>query len=89
MSEIKPLEWVEMRVSDKWERFEADSVFGRYEALEWSNGGYGGTFAPVAEGARGVEFSVNSLKEAKRVCENDYIMRISCLLVSPYKDDAT
>jgi hypothetical protein len=74
------LNWYEARCSDQWERFSADSVFGSYEALEWSNGGFGGTFAPVAEGVRGIEFSAASLEHAKEICERDYSMRISELL---------
>jgi len=77
---VKPLQWSEMRVSDKRERFEADSAFGSYEALEWSGGGYGGTFAPVSEDVDGLEFNAKSIEAAKDICERDYIMRVASLL---------
>lgn len=81
MSEVKKLQWYEARVSDAWERYSAESAFGNYEALEWSNGGYGGTLAPVDEDARGVEFNANSIEAAKQICEADYAMRVAKLLV--------
>lgn len=83
MSDIqfKRLAWEEARVSDKWERYSAESPFGNYEALEWSNGGYGGTLAPVSEDTRGVEFNASSMQAAKDICNQDYVMRITDLLV--------
>lgn len=71
------LPWREARVSDKWERYSAESVFGNYEALEWSNGGYGGTLAPASEDARGVEFDATSIDHAKSICEADYAVRLA------------
>ena len=73
---IKPLEWVEARVSDRWERYSADSIVGRYEVLEWSNGGYGGTMAPVGDDDPGVEFTAQTMDEAKAMAQEDFNQRI-------------
>lgn len=80
--QVKPLQWYDARVSDKRERFSAESVFGNYEVLEWSNGGYGGTFAPISEDADGIEFSAISIEAAKYICDADYSNRILALLVN-------
>lgn len=66
----KPLEWREARVSDRWPRYSADSVFGRYEAMQWSDGSFGGSIPDSKE------FCCDSLDEAKMICQTDYESRI-------------
>jgi len=43
---VNLLVWIESRRDDKWERFSAFSVIGRYEAIEWSDGEFGWSFTP-------------------------------------------
>lgn len=77
---IKPLVWREARVSDKWPRYSAESIFGDYEALQWSNGAFGGSI-PV-QGTKNKEFTSDSLESAKEVCQADFDGRIRSALAS-------
>jgi hypothetical protein len=73
---VKPLEWREARASDRWERFTAESILGRYEVLEWSNGGFGGTLAPQPGEDNGLEFTAANMGDAKTIAQADYERRI-------------
>jgi hypothetical protein len=70
---VKPLAWREARVSDKWPRYDADSAFGHYEVLQWSDGSFGGS-VPVNR-----EFSCENLDAAKKICQADYESRVMTL----------
>lgn len=70
----KQLDWREARVSDRWPRYSAESVFGNYEALQWSDGSFGGSVPDNKE------FSCDSLEEAKRICQADYEGRVAALM---------
>lgn len=72
---VKPLEWREARVSDRWERYSADTLFGSYEALEWSNGTFGGS-VPVGGDEPNEEFVAASIEEAKDIAQNHYEAKI-------------
>lgn len=79
---VKALEWREARISNERGRYTAVSVFGDYEALEWSNGGFGGTMPANAtdEEAAVTEFDAASMDEAKAAAQADYEKRVlSCL----------
>ena len=79
---VKALEWREARISNERGRYTAVSVFGDYEALEWSNGGFGGITPANAtdEGAAVTEFDATSMDEAKAAAQADYEKRVlSCL----------
>lgn len=75
--EIKALEWREARVSDKWERYDANSIVGHYEVLEWSDGGFGGS-TPTEDGSK--EFSCDSIEAAKAICQADFDRKIMSAL---------
>lgn len=78
---VKPLKWRAARVSDKWERYEAETMFGTYEALEWSDGTYGVSI-PVADGPA-KEFRAQTIKAAKAAAQADYDARILSALAHP------
>lgn len=79
---VRELEWIEARISDQWERFTAESILGGYEVLEWSDGGFGGTFPGVGEDI-GMEFSASSIETAKAAAQADFERRIRSALVLP------
>ena len=86
MVTVKPLVWQSSRVSDRYERFSADSPWGRYEALEWSDGSFGGTLPRVDCDSDSVEFSVESMSAALAYCQADYVERMKPLFADPLSD---
>lgn len=81
MTEVKvqSLVWRAARVSDKWPREVAESIFGNYEALQWSDGSFGGS--TPSEGIN-KEFSCQSIETAKELCQADFDARIRSALAS-------
>jgi len=73
---VKQLEWVGARISTMWEHFEAQSIVGRYEALEWSDGTFGGTIPPIDPDEHGTEFTAPTMEDAKAVAQSDFERRI-------------
>jgi hypothetical protein len=80
---VKALVWKEARISDQWERFSAECVFGCYEVLEWSDGGFGGTLPGSL-----TEFDADSIEAAKAAAQADYERRIRSAIVLGDDDDA-
>lgn len=76
---VKNLEWKDGRISNKWERLTAETIFGQYEALEWSDGGFGGSI-PNGEGSE--EFSSVSLEAAKAAAQADFETRIRSAIIT-------
>lgn len=71
---VKPLVWVDGRISRSSERETAESILGVYEVLRWYSGHYGGTL-PDAD--LGKEFGGrDSLDAAKAVAQADFERRI-------------
>lgn len=83
---VKPLVWQSARVSDRYERFSANSPWGKYEAIEWSDGTFGGTLPPADCDIGGVEFSVESMSAALSYCQVDYVERMKPLFADPLSD---
>ena len=83
---VKPLVWKSSRVSDRHERFSANSPWGKYEALEWSDGTFGGTLPRVDCDSDSVEFSVESMSAAMAYCQADYVERMKPLFADPLSD---
>lgn len=73
---VKPLEWVDGKISDTSVRETAECLLGTCEVLCWSSGSYGGTFVHGPDDTV-VEFEgLQSLDEAKAVVQADYERRI-------------
>lgn len=73
---VKPLQWREARISDRWRRETADSILGQYEAVEWSDGSFGGSVPSEDRDEPNEEFTALSLEAAKATCQADYEQRI-------------
>ena len=73
---VKALEWREVRCSDRWVRFTAETILGNYEAFEWSDGGYGMVVIP------GEELTFVTMAEAMSAAQADYEQRVRSALVS-------
>lgn len=81
MSE-KPLNWIEARISDRWQRFFAETPLGDYEALEWSDGTFGGSVPADDPDGINIEFRSASIEAAKLRCQEHFNRRVAELLGS-------
>jgi hypothetical protein len=84
--EVKALEWEEARFSDKYERYVAYTILGMYEALEWSDGSYGGSIPAKDREAHNEEFSAQSIDHARAIAQSDFEMRIRSALIEKQEE---
>jgi len=74
---LKPLAWRDARISNRWPRYVAETIVGNYEALQWSDGTFGGSVP--SEGIN-KEFSCESVESAKEICQADFERRLSAAI---------
>ena len=78
---VKPLKWVDAKISSNSPRETAESLVGTYEVLRWAHGEFGGSVPSTNPEASNIEFvGGESLQEAKAAAQEDYERRILAAL---------
>ena len=88
MVTVKPLEWKSARFSDKWERVTAVAMFGNYEVLEYSDGGYGMNVTFFDDDMPSLQYDADTIESAKAAAQADYTACILSALTLAPKEDA-
>jgi hypothetical protein len=73
---VRPLIWRDAKVSDRWPRKAAHSPFGDYEALQWSDGSFGGSIPADDPDNPNVEFTAETLEAAQAAAQADHAARV-------------
>lgn len=75
---MQQLEWRDAKISDHSPRMVADSIFGTYEILRWSDGSFGGTIPDRMEfdDHSYIEFgNAVDMEQAREIAEYNYVTR--------------
>jgi hypothetical protein len=77
---VKPLEWRDAKISDKWQRWTSDTLFGQYEVLEYSDGGFGWNVSFHDADIEALQYSAEGIDAAKAAAQADYERRVIAAL---------
>jgi len=73
---VKPLKWKLAKISDEWDRFSVETIFGSYEALEFSDGTCGFSSPDLCEETSVEHGGFKTIEDAKAAAQADYEQRI-------------
>lgn len=79
-AKVKPLVWEDAKISSQCVRQTAETLFGVYEALQWSDGTYGGSIPTGSDEPNKEYGDLPTLEAAKAAAQADHDARIRAAL---------